>query len=128
MTKTQARALYKAADAAGKIAADAVAVAPMIVVQRANPFDDNSPIVKQYAPVMDGVCGFAWISVRPANSAFANWLRAQGLGKTDSYAGGLTVWVHDYNQSLTRKSAYAQAFAGVLYDAGIKAYANSRMD
>jgi Fe-S oxidoreductase len=78
--------------------------------------------------VEDGVCGFAWINVKPAYSAVAKALVAAGLARKDGYEGGVTVWVSDYNQSITRKEAYARAFAKVLQDAGIRAYASSRMD
>jgi hypothetical protein len=100
---------------------------PMHVVQRENPFDDNSPVIKQYAPVMDGVCGFAWINIRPGNGSFASWMRRRGMGHK-SYHGGWDYWVSEFNQSLERKSAYAQAFAEILREAGIKAHAMSRID
>jgi hypothetical protein len=99
----------------------------MHVVQHKHPFDDSSPIIKRYAPVMDGVCGFASVIVRPGNSSFANWLRKQGKGYK-SYYGGWEYSVHAFNQSLERKEAYARSFAAVLSEAGIKAYVSSRMD
>jgi len=131
MTKTQEKeyeALFNKAHLAGLHAGDSVAVAPMYVVEHTNPLDDNSPIKKVYPPVMDGVCGFAWVNVRPGTSTFARWLRKTNKGRTDSYAGGVTIWVGHYNQSMTRKEAYARAFAEVLRSAGITAYSNSRMD
>ena len=85
-------------------------------------------VISGYPVVEGGVCGFAWIKIRPANSPFANWLKKNGLGKTSSYAGGVTIFVHDFGQSLTRKEAYAAAFAGVLAKAGINAYGDSRID
>jgi hypothetical protein len=99
---------------------------PMVVVERANPLDDNSEIVKQYAPVMDGPCGFAWINV-PGNSGFGKWAKAKGLARK-AYPQGLNIWVSLFNQSITRKEAYAYAAAEVLNKHGIKAYAGSRMD
>jgi len=120
--------LYDAADRAGKEAADARVPVPMYVVERENPFDDNSAVKTAYPPVMGGVCGFAWVIVRPANSAFANYLRRIGVGRTDSYQGGLNIWVRDYGQSMEKKEAYAGAFANTLYAEGIKAYSYSRMD
>jgi hypothetical protein len=120
--------LYDRADKAGREAAEACTPVPMHVVERANPLDDSSPIVKQYAPVMSGVCGFAWVSIKPATSSFAKWLKKNELGRPDSYYGGLTVWVSNYGQSMEKKEAYAGAFAQVLRDAGFKAYSMSRMD
>jgi hypothetical protein len=120
--------LISQAEAAGKAAGNAAIPEPMHVVQRANPFDDRSAITKAYPPVMEGPAGFAWINVKPGNSAFARYLKARGLARTDSYEGGVTIWVHQYGQSMTRKEAYAHAYAEALRKAGIRAYANSRMD
>jgi hypothetical protein len=128
MTKTEMRALYAKAREAGLAAGKGAKPEPMYVVQRADPLDDSSRIVKAYAPVADGPCGFAWVTVKPGNSRFANWLKANGLGHTDHYYGGVSVWVRDFGQSYERKGAYAGAFAKVLSDAGITAYAMDRMD
>lgn len=121
------QALYDRAHQAGHKAATEVIPAPMVVQSRSNPMDDNSAITKQWV-VPDGMCGFAWIKIRPGNSPFANWLKKEGAGRTDSYAGGVSINVSAYNQSVTRKDAYAQAFAEVLREEGIKAYAESRLD
>ena len=127
LTETQCAELFAQADAAGKRAADACVPVPMTVIERANPFDDTSAIVREYAPVNDGVCGFAWVTVRPGTSSFARYLtRAHGARK--DYYGGTAYWVSAYNQSMERKYAYARAFADVLSASGINAYPNSRMD
>jgi len=81
-----------------------------------------------YAPVLDGVCGFAWVSVKPATSAFAKWLKKNELARRDSYEGGLRISVFEYNQSMGRKQAHATAMAEVLRSYGFSAYAGSRMD
>jgi hypothetical protein len=78
--------------------------------------------------IADGPCGFAWINVKPAYSRVAKALVALGHAKKDGYYGGVTFWVGDYNQSMARKEAFARAFAAVLREAGINAYAASRMD
>lgn len=128
MKKAEMKALYKRADAAGKAAAEKRVPIPMVVVQRANPLDDNSPIVKRYAPVMGGVCGFAWVNIKPGYSAFANWLKKNKLADK-SYYGGVDVWVGGYGQSMEKKEAYANAFAAVLRaEAGINAMSMSRLD
>lgn len=124
---TDYQALFNAADAAGQAAAEAKVPTPMIVVQRANPFDDTSEVVKQYAPVTGGVCGFAWVTVKPGTAGFARWTRKQGLTRR-GYYGGEQYWVSRYGQSMERKEAYAGAFAEVLREAGLEAYAGSRMD
>lgn len=121
--------LWNTALVMGAQAAQNVYVSPMVVVQHENPLDDNSKVV--YAETVDdGVCGFAWVNIKPANSAFAKWLVANGHARKDSYYGGVTVWISDYNQSMTRKYAHAAAFANVIKESGMKlrVYAESRMD
>lgn len=119
-----AQDLYNQARAAGLAAAAAAQVQPMIVQQHANMLDDSSPVTRSYY-VNDGVCGFASIVIK--NIKFANQLKKMGLGRKN-YGGGYALSVQDFNQSLTRKEAYAHAFAKVLNDNGITAYTNSRMD
>lgn len=109
--------LHEKADKAGKEAANACTPTPMIVSGEGREY---------YVP--SGVCGFAWISIRPANCAFANWLRKNNIGRTNSYEGGLQIWVSDYGQSMELKEAYARGYAKVIKEAGIRAYSGSRMD
>jgi len=118
--------LYAAAHDAGNAAVESAIIAPMIVQQRANPLKDSSDLVKQYY-VEDGVCGFASIIVKPANSALAKYLKLN-CGARKSYYGGIALSIQAFNQSLQKKEAYAYAFAKVLNDAGINAYVESRMD
>jgi hypothetical protein len=98
----------------------------MQVIQRANPWDDNSPIVKAYEPVMDGVCGFAWLTFSDGRKSFPRWAQKVGLARKGYY--GVSIWVSDYGQSMERKEAFAQAAAEVLREAGVRCYAQSRMD
>lgn len=119
--------LARRADEAGRQAAEACVPQPMTVVQHANPLDDSSPIVRVYEPVMEGVCGFAWVEIYPGNCSFANYAKKH-LGASKHYGGGVSIWIGDYGQSYERKSAYAQAFAEVIREEGIKAYAGSRLD
>ena len=118
--------IYLEAHAAGNAAVSQATIAPMIVQERANPLDDNSDVQRQWY-VEDGVCGFASVIVKPANSRFANWLKLQGLGRKHYY-GGISMSVRDFNQSLQKKEAYAHAFVKVLSSHGINAYVDSRMD
>ncbi len=121
-TRTQHEALYKKAQA-GLAAGEAAAPAPMYVV-------GTSPSGEKtyYPPVMDGVCGFGWVNVKPGTSSFARWLKANTHAHTDSYYGGVTYWVRGFGQSYERKVAFARAFAAVLKEAGIKAYGTGRLD
>ena len=120
-------AIYAKAHKAGLEALAQCKPTPMVVKQHRNMLDDNSPVVKSYL-VPNGVCGFAWIALRPATSAFARWARDMNYAKKDSYAGGLIFWVREGGQSLELKNAYAQAFAKALQAAGFNAYAQSRID
>lgn len=110
--------LYMRARQAGLEAANALTPRPMVVVGEGG----------QQWTVNDGVCGFAWVNIKPGNSAFAKWLKDNRYANKDSYNGGVTVWVHDFNQSYERKLAYARAFATTLKEAGIRAYSGSRLD
>lgn len=76
--------------------------------------------------VDDGACGFAWISFA-GNTAFGRWAKKQGIARPH-WPSGLCVWVSEFGQSVDRKTAYAGAYARVLNDAGIAAYAGSRLD
>lgn len=123
---TTEQTIYEQAHAAGCQAVERVTVNPMIVQERANPLDDQSAITRSYL-VNDGVCGFASVLIRPANSKFAKYLVSLNLARK-SYLGGVAMSVHYFNQSLTKKEAYGEAFAKVLASNGICAYCESRMD
>ena len=118
--------LYALAHAAGLAAAQRMNPTPMVVAEHVSPLDDSSPIQRAYY-VPDGVCGFAWIVIKPGTCSFARWLVKNGHAKRHYY-GGVSVWVGDFNQSLERKEAYATAFANALRLNGVKAHADSRMD
>lgn len=119
--------LYNQARIAGLEAVKNLQVVPMVVNQHANLLDDTSPITKQYF-VSGGVCGFAWVRVKPANCGFAKWLMANNLARKSDYYGGVAISVMEFGQSYQMKDAYAHAFAEVLSKAGIKAYGDSRID
>jgi hypothetical protein len=78
--------------------------------------------------VEGGTCGFAYLTVRPANGAFARWLKAKGIGHR-SYYGGWEVSIQSYGQSMARKEAHAAAMAEYLASKGIAGVSHySRMD
>ncbi len=118
--------LWARAWQAGKEAAQACKPVPMVVVQRANPLDDNSAIVKRYAPIEGGVCGFAGVRF-PGNTSFGKWAKAK-KGARPAYGGGYSISIFDYGQSYERKTAHAYAMAHVLSKAGIEARGESRLD
>jgi hypothetical protein len=106
---------------AGMVAGQSVIPEPMVVQQ----IGAGGEVLKTYEPVMDGVCGFAWVQIK-GNTTFGRWAKQNGASK--AYPNGLMFWVGEFDQSMTRKEAYASAFAKVLNEAGIQAYADSRMD
>lgn len=113
--------LFRKARALGVEAGMNVRPVPMNVVGR----DANGNEKRWH--VSEGMCGFAWVKVRPGNCAFANWLKKQGLG-SKAYGGGVQIWISDFNQSVDRKSAMADVMAKVFQQAGIEAIAGSRLD
>ena len=126
--KRECARIYKEADAAGSAAAEAAVPTPMIVGTPTTPLGNDIDFKKQTYFVSEGVCGFAWVKIFPARGAFVTYLKKAGIGSTNSYEGGYDIWVRGYGQSVTRKEAYAQAFAAVLKSYGINAYGQSRLD
>ena len=59
------------------------------------------------------ICGFAWVTVKPGNCTFANWLKKKGHARK-AYGGGVQMWISGYGQSHDKKEAYARAFADKL--------------
>jgi hypothetical protein len=114
--KVDFAAIHAEAHAAGMKAGTEVIPTPMVVV-------DGS---RTYEPVMDGACGFAWVRFK-GTTPWARWAKAQKLAGA-AYPTGLSIWVHQFDQSITRKEAYATAYAQVLRNHGIEAYAGSRLD
>jgi hypothetical protein len=112
--------LYETAKAAGMAAGYGAAPTPMIVT---GGVPGQKP-ERHY--VSEGVCGFAWITIK-GNTSFGRWAKKTGLARA-AYPKGLSFWVSAFGQSMDRKEAYARAFAKVLNEHGITAYAGSRMD
>ena len=118
--------IFGQADFAGTEAGKAHNPTPMVVQECENQLDDSSKVVQEWN-VPDGVCGFAWITIRPANCAAAHYAKKHYRAQK-AYYGGIQIWVHQFGQSYERKSAYADAFAQVLKEDGIPATAGGRLD
>ena len=118
--------IYNEAHKAGLAVMTATTPTPMIVQEHEHILDDKSPVIKAYK-VLGGVCGFAWIVIRPGTCSFARWLTKKGLAKK-AYEGGVSVWVAQGGQSMELKQAYANAFAATLRAHKINAYPMSRVD
>ena len=120
--------VYAEAHALDNAAGNACSPTPMVVGTPTTPLGDDIDYSKDTYYVSDGVCGFAWVNIKPARGGFVKFLKDNKIGRKDSYYGGYTVWVSHFGQSLARKESYARAFANHLNENGIKAYSMSRMD
>ncbi len=80
----------------------------------------------------EGNCGFAWVTIKPATTAFARWLKKADAGNRyglhrGTY-GGLEIWPRGLGQSHERKVAWAEAVAQRLRAGEIRAHAGDRLD
>lgn len=146
MTKTERQEriartirIQREAVAAGVAAAEAAKPAPMIV-QDADLFGGPLPGGQTYF-IPEGPCGFAWVRVTartPEGRRFIADLKLAGIAspdinehrpwRRDDYSGGYMFWVSTGGQGITRKEAFAHAFAAVLEENGVPAFAASRLD
>jgi hypothetical protein len=117
-------AMYNEAVALGRAAVDAAVAAHAIAPMGVSYKTAQGPRLDIIA---DGVCGFAWVNVKPGTSPFAKWLKDKGFAHK-SYDGGVDIWVSDYNQSMQKKECFARAMAQHFSDNGHRATARSRMD
>ena len=120
--------IYSEAHALGIAAGNGCSPTPMVVGTPTTPLGNDIDYSKDTYYVSDGVCGFAWVNIKPARGKFVKYLKDNNIGRKDSYYGGWTVWVSGFGQSMARKEDYARAFAGVLNEYGISANSMSRMD
>lgn len=125
LTKNQCHNIYVEAYEAGLKAGNEVGVQKFIVgdaIGLSNEIDYSKPTY-----VMDGLCGFAWVTISPARGAFVNYLKSRQVG-SKGYYGGYEIWVREFGQSVDRKAAFAGAFRDVLAKYGINASVGSRLD
>lgn len=115
MSKINAQTIHELAHAAGHKAAMNSVPTPMHVYGQG-----TNEIVN------DGVCGFASVHFK-GNTSFGRQMLKLDLA-SKSCMGGLYIWVSDYRQSMTRKQAYASAYAAVVREHGVDAWTESRMD
>jgi len=120
--------IYTQAVQAGIQAGSDAVPTPMVVGTPTSILGSDIDFTKKTYFVPDGVCGFAWVKIRPNRGKFVAWLKSENIGRANSYEGGYDISVREFGQSLERKEAYAEAFAKVLRENGINAYACSRID
>lgn len=120
--------IYNKAAAAGLEAGNKIVPRAMIVGHppKDNPLSSEVDYSQKTWYEPEGVCGFAWVHIA-GTTPFARWAKKAGLASKD-YPKGLMFWVREFGQSMQRKEEYARAFARVLNEAGIEAYACSRLD
>ena len=116
-------ALYNKAQAVGFQAGETITPRPMGVVECDAFGKPIGPTHIEY----EGMCGFASVIVRKANSGLGHWLIKQGLARK-SYYGGAEIWIHAHNQSYERKLAHANAMAFELGQGGVDCYSSARLD
>ena len=117
--------IYSEAHSAGMAAGHGCTPTPMVVGTPTTPLGNDIDYSKDTYYVADGLCGFAWINIKPARGKFVKFLKDNDIGRKDSYYGGYTIWV---SVSKWIGKSYARAFAKVLGDNGITAYNMSRLD
>ena len=127
MSKVACEKLLEKAHLMGMDAGRRVGVTPMVVGTPTELFGNEIDWDKSTYHVSDGVCGFAGVGIKPARGKFVSYLKSLGMGY-NHYYGGWYVSVREFGQSMTRKEAYADAFAKVLTEEGMSCYVDSRMD
>ena len=134
MERETFRIICDEAHQAGVAAVEQLNVIPMIVGEETSFLSGKIDYSKPTYFVEDGVCGFAWVNVYPANKGNTKLgkeerklLETAGFSKNE-YERCHQLWISDYNQSMQKKEAYAGAYAKVLRDYGFRAYSGSRLD
>jgi len=127
MSKVACEKLLERAHLMGMDAGRAASVTPMIVGSPSTPFGSDIDYSKKTYFVEGGACGFAGVVIKPARGKFVSYLKSIGIGNKHYY-GGYYVSVREFGQSLARKEAYAEAYAKVLSEVGMRCYVDSRMD
>lgn len=128
LTKKQCRSVYNKAHHAGMNACKRVKPTPMIVGTPKTIFGSQIDYTKPVHYVDSGICGFAWVEIKPARGNFVKWLKEHNHGYLSSYGRGYCISALTGYQSIERNEAYARAFADVLVEHGISCRVNSRLD
>ena len=127
MSKVHCEKVLERAHLMGMDAGRRVGVTPMVVGTPTELMGNEIDYSKKTYVVEGGVCGFAGVVIKPARGKFVSYLKSIGKGNKHYY-GGWYVSVREFGQSLARKEAYADAFADVLKEVGMRVYVDSRMD
>ena len=79
--------IYSEAHTKGMAAGKACTPTPMVVGEPTTPLGNDIDYSKDTWLVNDGVCGFAWINIKPARGGFVKFLKDNKIGRKDSYYG-----------------------------------------
>jgi len=126
--------VFKEACEAAEKAFDECKPIPMIVGQAANLFSNEIvPGTEEF--VEDGVCGFAWVNVKPARGPLIKYCKENNIGRNGVY-GGWSISSYDisrrvgHSQSMQRKESACRAFVNVIksYEPNMKIWVETRLD
>lgn len=125
--------IFSEASTAATAAFHAAKPNPVIFGQAKSLFSNEMvPGTEEY--VADGVCGFAWVRIKPARGEFVKFLKSRNIGDKGVY-GGYTISAYEigipgFSQSMERKEAGCKAFVDVIkkYFPNMSIWVESRMD
>jgi hypothetical protein len=100
---------FEDAHAVAVLAGNAANPTPMAVY---NPASGATHVVS------DGVCGFAYVTIRPRNCKLARFAVDHYCWRSNSWHKRIELSVQDFGQSLARKEAFAEAFAKRMHELG----------
>ena len=125
--------IFSEASNAAVAAFHAATPRPVIFGQAKSLFSNEMvPGTEEY--VADGVCGFAWINIKPARGDFVKFLKSRKIGDKGTYGGytvsAYSVGIPGSSQSMERKEAGCKAFVAVIkkYFPDMRIWVESRMD
>lgn len=77
-------------------------------------------------------CGFSWVRIKPARGQLVSFLKRNGIGRTDSYGGGLIVYNPSGHstQCMEAKRLGSQAYIEIMskHFPSVKMTAETRID
>ena len=75
--------IYTEAHSAGMAAGHGCTPTPMVVGTPTTALGDDIDYTKDTYYVADGMCGFAWINIKPARGKFVKFLKDNNIGRKD---------------------------------------------
>lgn len=76
----------------------------------------------------EGLCGFAWVTIRPARGEFVKYLKSRGIGHKNYSGSGWTINTTTLEQSFERNEAWANTFCAILEKYNIHSTVTTRLD